>query len=179
MTLTLERIEPGPLDWKRMDALPDREVFQTREWVSFVAATKHAEPVVAAVLDDGRPVGYFTGLIVRRYGVAVLGSPLPGWTTTYMGFNLDDGVSRHEAVDALLSFAFKSLGCMHVELRDPTVGAEDIAGLGLEINPKTTYEVDLERDEKTIFAEMTSACRRCIRKAEKSGVLIEEGADVG
>jgi CelD/BcsL family acetyltransferase involved in cellulose biosynthesis len=179
MSLTLERVDPDRRQWELMDALPDREIFQTREWVAFIAATKRAEPVVAAVLDDGAPVGYFTGLVARRYGVPVLGSPLPGWTTTYMGFNLRRDVSRREAVDALLRFAFKSLGCVHVELRDPAVDVEDVAGLRVEVNPKTTFEVDLEQDEEALFAGMTSACRRCIRKAEKEGVTVEEADDLG
>lgn len=56
MSLALERIEPDHREWERMDALPDRKVFQTREWVSFVAAAKGAEPIVAAVLDGGAVV---------------------------------------------------------------------------------------------------------------------------
>ena len=43
---------------------------------------------------------------------------------------------------------------------------------------KTIWEVDLRRPEEEIFGGMTSACRRCIRKAEKVGVTIEEADDL-
>ena len=74
-----------------MDAFADRVVFQTREWLEFLARTQRAQPVVATVMDDGEHVGYFTGLIIRRMGLRILGSPFPGWTTESMGFNLERG----------------------------------------------------------------------------------------
>jgi hypothetical protein len=40
-----------------------------------------------------------------------------------------------------------------------------------------TFEVDLARPEDEVFAGMSSACRRAIRKAEKSGLTIEEASD--
>src|SRR5262249_46562641 len=38
---------------------------------------------------------------------------------------------------------------------------------------------DLTKPEHFLFDGMTAACRRCIRKAEKSGVKIEEAHDPG
>jgi hypothetical protein len=175
--MRLERLEPDADLWAQIDGRPDRIVFQTREWVSFVAATQAADPVLAAVKDGGDTVGYFAGLLVRRFGIPILGSPLPGWTTQYMGFVLDDGVSRRSAAEALLAFAFGELGCMHVELRDPLIGLDAVSGLGFEFTSKTSLEVDLSQSEDEIFAGMTSSCRRCIRKAEKAGVTVEEAAD--
>ena len=41
-----------------------------------------------------------------------------------------------------------------------------------------TYQSDLARSEEDLFKGMESACRRCIRKAEKSGVTVEEAGDL-
>ena len=173
-TLALERVDPGTWDWDRLDGSSDGVIFQTREWVEFVAATQGAEPVLAAVVDDeGRRVGSFTGLAMRRMGVPLLGSPFPGWTTGSMGFDLDEDVSRRDATAALIRFAFGPLRCMHLELKDRRLTTADVDGLGFEAEPKLTYEVDLSGDEDEIFGRMTSACRRAIRKAEKSGVIVE------
>jgi CelD/BcsL family acetyltransferase involved in cellulose biosynthesis len=170
--LTLERLAPDECDWERMDALPDRVIFQTREWLEFVSRTQRAEPVVAVVVDGGDHVGYFTGLIVRRFGVRILGSPFPGWTTDSMGFNLPEGVSRREAAAALLRFSSGPLRCWHVELKDRRLRAADLEGLGFESDPTLKYEVDLSDEETAIFGRMSSACRRAVRKAEKSGVTV-------
>jgi hypothetical protein len=157
-TFALERADPATWDWDRLDGTADGVLFQTREWVQFLVETQGAEPVLAAVVDDGRRVGSFTGLMFRRLGVRILGSPFPGWTTESMGFDLDEGVSRREATAALARFAFGPLRCMHLELKDRRLGADDVAGLGFEAEPKLTYEVDLARDEDAIFGGMSSAC---------------------
>jgi CelD/BcsL family acetyltransferase involved in cellulose biosynthesis len=177
--LNLQRLDAGRRDWERMDAFPDRVIFQTREWLEFVARAQRAEPVVAAVMDGSELAGYFTGLIVRRYGVSILGSPFPGWTTASMGFNLVEGVSRRAATEALVAFAFGPAGCAHLELKDRRLVPEDLAGLGFRHSPTLTFEIDLEPDEETIFARMSSACRRAIRKGERVGVKVEEATPDG
>lgn len=174
MTLSLERIAATSRDWDRMDVCPDRVVFQTREWVDFIARTQRAEPVVAAVMDDGAHVGYFTGLIIRRFGVRILGSPFPGWTTESMGFNLADGVNRREAAAALAPFAFRTLGCVHLELTDRRIDTDDLGLLGYASELTRTFEIDLSDDEEAIFGRMSSACRRAVRKSAKVGVTVEE-----
>lgn len=176
--LTFQQLERSRVDWDELDSYADRNVFQTREWLSFIEKTQRAEPVIAAIRRGDETVGFFTGLVIRRYGIRILGSPFRGWTTSYLGFNLREGVSRRAAVEALLPFAFRSLGCLHLELRDRHLQPGDVEGLGFDYSPKTIFEVDLRRSEEKIFAGMTSACRRCIRKAEKVGVTVEEAKDL-
>ena len=175
--LRLQRLDESSVDWDELDTYADRNVFQTREWLSFVEKTQRAEPVIAEVTQAGETLGFFTGLVVRRYGIRILGSPLPGWTTGYLGFNLRPGVSRRAAVAALPHFAFRTLRCLHIDLRDRSLSFDDMDGLGWESSAETIWEVDLRRPEDEIFGGMTSACRRCIRKAEKVGVTIEEADD--
>jgi Acetyltransferase (GNAT) domain len=176
--LRLERVPFDGVDGEAMDAFSDRNVFQTREWLEFVARTQAAEPVVARVERDGEPAGWFSGLMVRRYGVSILGSPFQGWTTGPMGFNLARGIDRREAVEALVPFAFKRLRCLHLELLDRRVRFEELSGLGGRVAEHGTYELDLAREEEEIFSGMSSACRRAIRKSEKEGVRVEEADGV-
>ena len=156
--LRLQRLDESSVDWDELDTYADRNVFQTREWLSFVERTQRAEPVIAEVTQAGETVGLFTGLVVRRYGIRILGSPLRGWTTGYLGFNLRRGVSRRAAVAALPQFAFRTLRCLHVELRDRSLSLDDMDGLGWESSAETIWEVDLRRPEEEIFGGMTSAC---------------------
>ena len=182
--LTFQQLERSRVDWDELDSYADRNVFQTREWLSFIEKTQRAEPVIAVIRRGDETVGFFTGLVIRRYGIRILGSPFRGWTTSYLGFNLREGVSRRAAVEALLPFAFRSLGCLHLELRDRDLKLDDVHGLGVDYSlgvdfgGKTVFEVDLRPPEEELFARMTSACRRCVRKAEKVGVTIEEADDL-
>src|SRR5882757_2950274 len=94
-------IDPGSVDWARLDSFADRNVFQTREWLHFVRETQRARIILCELTDGGKTVGYFTGLVFSRFGIRILGSSFPGWTTPYMGFNLIPGTSRRVALLAI------------------------------------------------------------------------------
>lgn len=154
-------------------------IFQTPAWLMFLAESQKAEPVIAALKHAGQTVGCFSGLIIRKFGLKILGSPFSGWTTDYMGLTLSSGVSRQEAVRALMDFAFRELKCVHVELMDRHVTVDDLIGLDVQYEVYRGFEIDLTQSDEKLFANMTSACRRCIRKADKNGVTIEEAIDLG
>lgn len=178
--ISIERLDVNHVPWEKLDQFEDRMVFQTLPWLNFVAETQAAEPVVAAVREGGYTLGYFTGLIVRKFGFKILGSPLPGWSTYYMGFNLPPGTPRHGVLKALPSFAFKDLGCHYLEILDQYVREDDYNDLPYTVGYFfPLFEIDLTKSEDELFANMKSACRRCIRKAAKCGVIIEEASDMG
>ncbi len=171
-------VDPKSVNWELLDSFADRTVFQTREWLSFVAETQGASPVIAELLQGGQTVGFFSGLTFTRMGVKVLGSSFPGWTTPYIGFNLLAGVSRAEALGAIEKMAWDTLKCLHMEVSDPHFTIEDGKQLGFACEFYTSYRTDLTQPEEKLFNNMDSACRRCVRKAEKSGVVIEEAHDL-
>lgn len=166
-------------DHDELDRYADRTVFQTRPWVRFIGEAQKATPVLAKLHEEGRVAGYFTGLTIERFGVKVLGSSFPGWTTPYIGFNLFPGASRAAALAAVERMAWDNLKCLHMEVSDPFFTVEDGQALGFQCDSYASYRSDLTRTEEEIFQSMDSACRRCIRKAEKSGVTIEEAHDKG
>jgi hypothetical protein len=160
-----------------IDAYKDYTVFQTGPWISFVQDTQGAEPACAVILSHGRTVGRFVGLVVNKFGLRILGSPMRGWTTAYMGVNLDEGVSRSDAVRAVINWAFRELRCSHVEIMDRRLDSAVLAQAGSVFSIQSGFEIDLTKTEDALFKAMTSACRRCIRKAEASGVRTEVATD--
>jgi len=177
--MKFELLDGSQVDWDNLNKFEDRIVFQTREWMKFLAETQSATPVIAALVDASTTVGYFSGLIFRRAGIRILGSPFPGWTTQYMGFNLLSHVRRAEALRALELFAFQDLKCLHLEVSDLFSSKQEGEILGFSCELGHTLATNLTQSEETIFGRMTGACRGCIRKAEKSGVRIEEARDQG
>ena len=171
-------IDSKAADWKRLDQFADRTVFQTREWVHFVAEAQNAQLVLAELRDESEVLGYFTGLTFSKFGMKVLGSSFPGWTTPYIGFNLIPGVPRSAALEALEKFAWDDLKCLHIEVSDPNFNFDDGEAAGFKTEYYASYRTDLTRSEEELFGNMESACRRCIRKAEKSGLRIEEAHDL-
>src|SRR4029078_1273568 len=179
MNLSFVRLHSTLEEWdKILGGFPERTIFQSSEWLSFLAKSQRGEIVLAALQSEGRILGYFAGVIVTRMGFKILGSPLPGWTTSYMGLNLLENVLRPAAIHALIGFAFEELGCIHMELMDRNLAEAAVTELGLEHSLHCGFEVDLTQRENQLFANMSSACRRCIRKAEKSGVTIHAADDM-
>lgn len=174
--LRLHRAESTPALWADRRTYDDRLIFHTEPWLRFVAECQNARPVLATISADGEPVGHFTGLETRKYGLRILGSPMVGWTTSYLGFNLRPDIPRRQALEALMPFAFNDLGYAHLEIRDRGLTETDLDGLGLTWAAAPTAVIDLSPDPDRLFGLMSSACRRNIRKAEKSKVTIEEAA---
>lgn len=165
--------------WQELDDYADRMFSQRRDWLEFAADLCAGKIIIAKLMDGSELRGYFSGILFRRFGVPILGSPFKGWTTTYMGFNLAPDVSRRDAVAALKQFAFGDLGCFHLELLDRYLTMDDVADIDVDVTVEPTYLSSLHLDEEQIFAGMESSCRRCIRKADKNGLVIEEAAPDG
>lgn len=144
--------------------------------MDFIAATQKAEPVVAKVMDGELLVGYFTGMLVRKLGMRILGSPFPGWSTIYMGFNLQPEVERSAALEGLQKFAFYNLGCIQVEIMDRHTTLEDAQGLGFGHRMLDNFEIDLTQNEEELWAKFKKkSARYSINKSQKLGVTITEG----
>jgi Acetyltransferase (GNAT) domain len=172
-------IDFDAVDWSTLDRFADRTVFQTREWIQFIRETQSAAPLIAELREGRELAGYFTGLTFTRLGVKILGSSFPGWTTPYIGFNLVPGASRAAALAAVEEMAWSTLKCLHMEVSDPHFAIEEGKSLGFTCESYASYRTDLRKSEEDLLSSMDSACRRCIRKAEKSGVTIEEAHDLG
>lgn len=176
---TFERITPAPAAWENaLKAFGDRNVFQSREWLSFLSDSQNFEPVLAVLKEDDRVLGYFVGVLTRKMGFKILASPMPGSSTPYLGFCMLPGVSRRLAVEALPHFAFKVLKCAFVEVVDAHLTEDDVRGLDYLIKLNPTLEIDLTQTEDELLEKMTKSCRWTVRKGEKNGVTIEETSDL-
>ena len=172
------KIPINQVAWDQLDKLGDRTIFQTREWLTFLQASTGAEPVVAEILDGSQTVGHFTGMVVQKFGIKILGSPLEGWTTYTMGMNLLPGASKLAANKALVEFAFDELGCIHIELCEDSVDPDAYTDAGFIRHSKTGWEAPLFDTSEKLLANWSRSGRRDFRRGEQCGVIIREAQDV-
>jgi hypothetical protein len=177
--LRWKRIEVPLENWDQLlQQYDDRTVFQSAAWIRFLLATNPGELVQAVLCDGDSEVGHFAGIVVTKFGLRILGSPLPGWTTSYMGFALQPGISRVGALEALRHFAFDDLKCVHLELMD-----RNIAPAALDsrygLRRYNGFEINLSPSEDRLLSNMARQCRGCINKATRCGVSIEDAHDAG
>jgi len=176
--ITFHKIDTGDVPWQELDQYDDRSVFQTLPWLNFVAESQGAEPLIVKIVETGKTLGYFTGLIVKKLGIKILGSPFNGWTTTYMGFNLLPDASEHEILEAFPEFVFNELGCRILQISERRFTEMEFSNSSYSVINYRNLEIDLTKSEDELFSKMASAKRRGIRKASKSGISIEEVSDI-
>ena len=143
-----KKIQPGNDVYSKVDNLNQSTVFITKQWLKFISETQNAEPIIIQINYKNIFVGYFIGLIIKKFGFNILGSPLPGWTTSYMGFSFHK--SHHRAIDVLKPFSeyvFKHLKCIHFEIMDRNISEQDCIDSQFKYDLFSGYEVDLEGDD--------------------------------
>jgi hypothetical protein len=146
MIYTFEHLDVRGDDWPaKIDTKQAGMIYQTPAWLAFLSRTQNGELVVGALREGRETIGYFAGLIVRKLGLRILGSPFPGWSTDYMGFALSAGADRRRALQALIDFAFQQIGCVHVEITDRHIPEEDFCGLEVHYSPIAVSKSTLPR----------------------------------
>jgi CelD/BcsL family acetyltransferase involved in cellulose biosynthesis len=177
--LKFEHIHLKSAEWASLLAqFQDRTLCQSSAWLAFLEETQKGEIVIAVLREGNAVLGYFAGLLIHRCGIRILGSPFPGWTSSYMGLVLEPEVPRADTLEALQRFAFRDLKCLHFEFMDRHLSGDDIRKRYLFGNYKG-FEVDLSLDEENIFKNMSAACRRCVRHAIRSGIFVQAAHDAG
>jgi hypothetical protein len=172
--LHFERFDIRAGDWAaEVERMPGGLVCHSPAWLTFIEQSQHGEPVAALLKDGDETVGVFAGAIIRRMGARILGSPFPGWTTPYMGVDLLPGVSRREAMQLLVPFAWKELGCVHLEMMDRHLELDDLQDFRFQHRMFNTWEVDLGADEEGLLASFGVNARTHVRKSARHGVTIE------
>src|SRR3546814_20438995 len=96
-----------------------------------------------------------------------------------MGLNLAPEAPRADALHALSRFAFRDQGCAYLELSDPMADFDSAAAACYSTVKISGFASDLTLSADALFARMVSATPRCIRKAEREGVTVEEAAPEG
>ncbi len=177
--MKLRRLPFLDVDWDSADKYEDRTLHQTQAWLKYLASIGAGTPIVAKLEDGGEEVGYFTGMRHRVFGIPILGAPLKGWSTTYMGFNLKPGASREDAFRALTKFTLLDLKCAYVEVSDVHSDPVPAERAGYVTEKAFGFVSDLSLSEEDLFARMRSSYRGQIRQAEKLGVVVEEAGAEG
>ena len=159
---------------------PDCTVFHTSPWLDSLAAVTGAKPLLLRATVDGDCVGVWPVLVLRKAVLRILGSPLPGWSTPYLGplfapeADVPAVLRAFLAHPALRRHAF--FACRVLDRRRPV----DLGALGFsQVTRFETYRLSLTRDEEVLWSNLDPECRRLVRKAQKLGVVVSTEEDEG
>jgi hypothetical protein len=178
------RLEPVTLSqWDDyIDQNPHSLLFHTSNWLEMLSRIYNLEWLRLGLWEQSNLVGLFP-LLKRKLGpFRLVGSPLMITiaSTPYIG-PLIDIYYLPSALESLINYSH-SMKFDHIEISFPTLlqNLQAIKKLGFSTELCQSMIVELNSQSiDQIWFNLTSACRRAVRKAEKSGLTILNVSDTG
>jgi hypothetical protein len=171
----IENITPETWD-KAISNFNTKFLFHQSAWLKFLQETQGGKVLRFRIVDKGEVIGYFVGLLLKKAGINILGSPLPGWTTNYMGPIVDEEFNLPDFLDAL-HLKCQDLSIHHLELSNPFLSFNDMNKMNFDALEGYTYMVPLSSDDDQMWANLKSNCRNRIRKGRKNNLVVEDCSD--
>lgn len=167
-----------PLDQinaKDFNDFPTKTVFTTLEWIEFIGADQKAKPIILKIQNGCKEIGYFSGAVSSMYGVKIFGSPFRGWSTCFMGIDMEESAMEEivPVYKALIVYLFNKYGCHFLEIVDRNITFIQAKQLTDHVRIANTLEVDIGLTNEQIFRGFKGDCRNFIRQFERRGASIE------
>lgn len=166
--------EVRPQAWDSLiQQFTDATVFHSLAWLRTVSESHGVKLTLAQVENEGECHAVWPFLVTRKGPLHVFGSPLPGWSTAYMGPLFHEQADVPAALQAFMNHSlFRKhayFACKVIDRHRPV----DLTECGFDrIADFDTYRIDLAESEETLWSNLKSECRTRIRRATKLGVEI-------
>ena len=152
----------------------DKSVFTTIPWIHYlVEDTANAQVIILRITRENQYVGYFTGMLVKKIGIKIVGSPFRGWSTCFMGLDLICDSERINVLTELKDFLFKTYKCKYIQIIDRQLEVVDKSISGAIVSKVDTLELNINRSDEELFKVFKTDCRNFIRQFERRGANIE------
>ena len=169
-------IDKSKLDLEEYYAFANKHLFTTMEWLEFLQEDSKGDVFFLRISDENSLVGYFTGMIVTKYGIRIAGSPFSGWSTVYMGFDVIDGINKLDLIPCVQEYLFKRKKVRLIEIVDRDISVKDAREAGYCTDVADTLELDVDKTDDELFKAFKTDCRNFIRQFERRGAIYERVA---
>jgi CelD/BcsL family acetyltransferase involved in cellulose biosynthesis len=150
----------------------NHRIFHKTCWLRYLETVTSGKALFLIYEKGGEVVGCLPGLLVRKGGLRIFGSPLAGWQTESMGPIFDETrVAASEISRPLAPFLSRAYGVQHIELTSAQMDADALGTLRFRGKQVSTYRVPLfPDDEARVLKAVKSKTRNQLRKAVKLGL---------
>ncbi|MEO8075170.1 MAG: GNAT family N-acetyltransferase [Acidobacteriota bacterium] len=168
----LPHVTPGEWD-DLISRYPNDTVFHSSSWHQALNECLPGEVRRFQIEQDGQTCGHWCGFMVTKFGLKVFGAPLPGTATDYMYPLFVSAPPVVDFLDAVRAWATAG-GVSMIDLGGEYLDDVTLLSQGYRVRHTRTYRVDLSGGEDAVWRRLKPAMRNKVRKAEKSGVTIEQ-----
>ena len=173
----IENIHPDTWDMT-ISNYDSKYLFHNSSWLKLLEETNSGKAVKFEIIENGAVIGYFSAVLIKKGPFRILGSPLQGWTTNYMGPIVNKGFDTKQFVNALDEIC-RIQGIHHVELCNPILDNEIMHKQGFDITEGITYIVPLSTDEDKMWKRChRTKCRQAINRARRNGLIVEDNYNI-
>lgn len=167
----------APESWdEAIEAFDSKCLFHQSVWLRFLEETQGARTLRFRIIDNGRNCGYFVGLTVKKGPLRIMGSPLPGWTTDYMGPVVNKDFDSERFLDAL-DQTCRAINVHHVELCSQYLSPDLMRSKGYNVQDSSTFIIPLSEDVDQMWRNLDRKCKQNIRKGNSNNLVVEECDD--
>ena len=179
MTITVGQADPAEWD-TLVQGFSHHTIFHTLQWLRTIEMAHGVRPVLVRADCGGQCIGVWPILEMKKGPLRVIGSPLPGWSTAYLGPLFAERAPIRDTLRAFFAHPlFRRYAYFACKILDQGCSV-DLQEYGFdEVMRFDTYVVDLAQSEESLWNSLKSECRTRIRKSQKLGVEIrqEQSAD--
>lgn len=151
-------------------------IYTTHFWVDFLIKETKGKPLLLKITCDG--VGcFFVGVIFKKMGLKLCGSPFEGWSTPYMGFlGIDkfDELQKALIIKATITYLLKKKHCFYVQICDWNIDVDFANKYKFKYELHDTYFLDISPTEDQLFASFKNDVRTNCRNFLKRGAFLVE-----
>ncbi|MCF8448168.1 MAG: GNAT family N-acetyltransferase [Bacteroidia bacterium] len=170
---TFIKVDLSKIDHNQFLNFPDKTVFTTIEWITFIANDSNVNPLIIQIQYKQDIIGFFSSLHFSKLFVKIIASPFPGWSTPYMGLDLLGGTNRLEIIKELVQFLFETEKCHYIRITDRLITLDETKKAKINYNTASTLELKIDISDEALFKNMKTDCRNYIRQFERRGARIE------
>lgn len=167
-------------EWDSLvDRFADHTVYHRLPWLRTVAQSHGLHLHLLATDDDCGPTAIWPLLEMRKGPFRILGSPLPGWSTAYLGPLVADHAGAQRAWRTLLAAApVQRSSYLAVKVIGTARSSLDFSACGFQkVTEFDTYAIDLRPTQELLWSRLRPVCRNEIRKSQRLGVEVGEEFD--
>ena len=133
--------------------------------------------ILLEIVDNDKTTGYFPCFILSKGPFRILGSPMIGWLTDFMGPIVNKGFNQQGFLDALEKYC-RSQKIDQLELSNPVLDIDIMRSQGFRCKKGATYHVRLSPDEEVMWRNFKEkSCHWAINKAKKNNLIVEDTDD--
>jgi hypothetical protein len=176
--MELIKYQRRPQNWNELiKGFDTKTLFHETFWHDHILSIHSDSRIEYFWIEDNNViVGYFCGMVIRKLFLKIMGSPLGGTGTNYMGPIVNKDIDQQDLISSIERMC-KRERITHFEISNDFLNSEVMERLGFNKHPSVTHKLEIAETEEEAFKRLLSVCRNRIRKAKKNNLLAEIATD--